>query len=170
MPPRHAFQVEPDFAPWIAPDDRLSFGNDHGPPVDRKPESCPVGRHTAIVVGLDRVTGKRIPDPVHGPDQPGVGGRIREGATDLPNQHGEVGFNHVGVWPKARLKLALGHHIRPMFEEHAQKIERLDGEVHLAVGGEKLPAVGIEGEVAKADFHKGHPAGAARLTEILQFL
>ena len=159
MPPRDAFRVEPDFAPWIAPDDCLSFGNDHRPAVDRKPESCPLGWHTAIVAGVDHVTGKRIPNPVHGSDQPGVGGRIREGATDLPNQYGEVGFDDVSVRPKSRLKLVLGHDVRPMFDQHAQKIERLDGEVHLAVGGEKLPAVGIEGEAAKEDFHKALSGG-----------
>jgi len=100
-----------------------------------------------------RLSTKRIPEPVRGPDESRVARIIAERVADLGDETGEIRFRDECRGPQKLVQLVLRHRAGSMFHQDSQKLECLRRQMDLAVRPDKLSGIGVEGEFAKPKFH-----------------
>ena len=90
---------------------------------------------------------------MHGPHETRLDGRIGQRPSNLADQDGEVRVDDMRVRPEPGLEVALRHDVGPVLEQRAEQVERLDGQMDLALPGEELPPVRVEDERSELQLH-----------------
>src|SRR4029453_12035468 len=93
---------------------------------------------------------KRIAKPVYGPNEPRVRGIVTDCSTNLADQVREILLDYESGGPQPLLQVALGHRLRSVGDQQAQKLECFGRESDRDVLAHQFTGFRVENERAEA--------------------